>query len=208
MFQRFKNFRKLRKWYVVKLKLVDARLYFVSIFVGLLTGLVAVPYHYCLYYFFNLRSEFFASRPEWYWHISLFLFFWAVLIFVSWLVMKMPLITGGGIPQTRAAINGRITYKHPFIELVSKFFGGILSVSAGLSLGREGPSVQIGCMWDALWHAGHVFYVVNESNCLLPVPVPVLRLRLRRRWLLHCLSSNPSNVLMLPKPLLLPCWPV
>jgi hypothetical protein len=33
MFQRFKNFRKLRKWYVVKLKLVDARLYFVSIFV-------------------------------------------------------------------------------------------------------------------------------------------------------------------------------
>lgn len=51
MFQRFKNFRKLRKWYVVKLKLVDARLYFVSIFVGLLTGLVAVPYHYCLYYF-------------------------------------------------------------------------------------------------------------------------------------------------------------
>lgn len=71
MFQRFKNFRKLRKWYVVKLKLVDARLYFVSIFVGLLTGLVAVPYHYCLYYFFNLRSEFFASRPEWYWHIPL-----------------------------------------------------------------------------------------------------------------------------------------
>ena len=144
MFQRFKNFRKLRKWYVVKLKLVDARLYFVSIFVGLLTGLVAVPYHYCLYYFFNLRSEFFASRPEWYWHIPLFLFFWAILIFVSWLVMKMPLITGGGIPQTRAAINGRITYKPPFIELVSKFFGGILSVSAGLSLGREGPSVQIG----------------------------------------------------------------
>ena len=42
MFQRFKNFRKLRKWYVVKLKLVDARLYFVSIFVGLLTGLVPI----------------------------------------------------------------------------------------------------------------------------------------------------------------------
>lgn len=126
MFQRFKNFRKLRKWYVVKLKLVDARLYFVSIFVGLLTGLVAVPYHYCLYYFFNLRSEFFASRPEWYWHIPLFLFFWAVLIFVSWLVWKRPLITEEVflkhvLPSTGA------TYKHPFIELVSKFFGGILS---------------------------------------------------------------------------------
>ena len=29
---------------IVKLKLVDARLYFVSLIVGLLTGLVAVPY--------------------------------------------------------------------------------------------------------------------------------------------------------------------
>lgn len=144
MFQRFKHLKKLREWYVVKLKLVDARLYFVSIFVGLLTGLVAVPYHYCLYYIFHLRSEFFTSRPAWYWHMLLFLLFWGILVFVSWLVMKMPLITGGGIPQTRAAINGRISYKHPFIEMIAKFAGGILSFAAGLSLGREGPSVQIG----------------------------------------------------------------
>ena len=56
----------------------------------------------------------------------------------------MPLITGGGIPQTRGVINGRVDYKHPFLELVAKFVGGILALSTGLSLGREGPSVQIG----------------------------------------------------------------
>lgn len=133
-----------REWRVWKLKLIDARLYFVSIFVGLLTGLVAVPYHYLLQFFFTIRKEFFDAHPRWYWHIPLFLLLWAVLVFVAWLVKKMPLITGGGIPQTRGVINGRISYKHPFVELISKFTGGVLALSAGLSLGREGPSVQIG----------------------------------------------------------------
>ena len=44
---------KLRRWRIWKLKLIDARLYFVSIFVGLLTGLVAVPYHYLLQQLFG-----------------------------------------------------------------------------------------------------------------------------------------------------------
>lgn len=131
-------------WRITKLKLIDARLYFVSIFVGLLTGLIAVPYHYLIQFLFNLRHGFFDSHPKWYWYLPLFLLMWGVLIFVSWLVKKMPLITGGGIPQTRGVINGRITYKHPFVELISKFIGGILALSTGLSLGREGPSVQIG----------------------------------------------------------------
>lgn len=144
LWTKVKSWKTVRDWHIWKLKLVDARLYFVSMIVGLLTGLVAVPYHYLLFYFFDLRSEFFASRPAWYWHIPVFLLFWGMLMFVSWLVKKMPYITGGGIPQTRGVINGRITYKHPFIELISKFVGGILSSSAGLSLGREGPSVQIG----------------------------------------------------------------
>lgn len=144
LWTKIKNWKTVRDWHIWKLKLVDARLYFVSMFVGLLTGLVAVPYHYLLYYLLDLRSDFFASRPAWYWHIPLFLLFWGVLIFVAHLVKKMPLISGGGIPQTRGVINGRIIYKHPFKEMISKFVGGILSFSTGLSLGREGPSVQIG----------------------------------------------------------------
>ena len=46
MFEHWKSLKGVRGWYVWKLKLIDARLYFVSIFVGLLTGLIAVPYHY------------------------------------------------------------------------------------------------------------------------------------------------------------------
>lgn len=144
MFDLVNKLKDKGRWRIFKLKLIDARLYFVSIFVGLLTGLVAVPYHYLLQYFFNLRHDFFDSHLKWYWYIPLFLLMWGILVFVSWMVKKMPLITGGGIPQTRGVINGRVDYKRPFLELTAKFTGGILALSTGLSLGREGPSVQIG----------------------------------------------------------------
>jgi H+/Cl- antiporter ClcA len=127
-----------------KLKLIDARIYFVSLIVGLLTGLIIVPYHYLLQLFFNLRHDFFSASPPWYLHLLLFFSLWGVLILVSQLVKRFPIITGGGISQTRGVINGRITYKHSFKELLAKFTGGVLTLSSGLSLGREGPSVQIG----------------------------------------------------------------
>ena len=57
MFEHWKSLKGVRGWYVWKLKLIDARLYFVSIFVGLLTGLIAVPYHYLLQFFFDIRSS-------------------------------------------------------------------------------------------------------------------------------------------------------
>lgn len=129
---------------ILKLKLVDARLYFVSLIVGLLTGLVAVPYHFLLQLFFNYRKAFFTASPPWYYHIPLFLFLWCVLYFVASLVKRWPFISGGGISQTRGAINGRIEYKHSFRQLLAKFAGGVLTLSSGLSMGREGPSVQMG----------------------------------------------------------------
>lgn len=155
--QKWQEWSNLREWRIRKLKWIDARLYFVSIFVGLLTGLVAVPYHYFLFTLFDVRKAFFAAHYPWYWHVLLFLSLWGILILVAQMVKRMPLIAGGGIPQTRAAINGRIRYDHPFKELIAKFLGGILAITAGLSLGREGPSVQIGSYIGTLvarW--GHV----------------------------------------------------
>lgn len=144
-------------WRILKLKLVDARLYFVSLIVGLLTGLVAVPYHYLLQLFYNLRKDFFSSSPPLYLHILLFFTLWGILLFVAWLVRKWPLISGGGISQTRGVINGRIEYKHSFRQLLAKFVGGILTLSSGLSMGREGPSVQMGSyIGDLVGKWGHI----------------------------------------------------
>lgn len=142
---------------ILKLKLVDARLYFVSLLVGLLTGLVAVPYHYLLQLFYNYRKEFFESSPPWYLHVVAFVTLWGVLIFVSRLVKHWPYISGGGISQTRGAINGRIVYKHSLRQLLAKFVGGVLTLSSGLSMGREGPSVQMGSyIGDLVGKWGHI----------------------------------------------------
>lgn len=88
MFDFVNKLKDKGRWRIFKLKLIDARLYFVSIFVGLLTGLVAVPYHYLLQFFFNLRHDFFDAHLKWYWYIPLFLLMWGILLFVSWLVKK------------------------------------------------------------------------------------------------------------------------
>lgn len=78
-FRLIKKLKDRGRWRIFKLKLIDARLYFVSIFVGLLTGLIAVPYHYLLQFFFNLRHDFFDSHPKWYWYLPLFLLMWGFL---------------------------------------------------------------------------------------------------------------------------------
>ena len=142
---------------IVKLKLVDARLYFVSLIVGLLTGLVAVPYHYLLQLFFNMRKDFFQSSPPWYYHIVLFLALWGILCFVARMARRWTYIGGGGISQTRGVINGRIEYAHSFRQLLAKFAGGVLTLSSGLSMGREGPSVQMGSyIGDLVSKWGHI----------------------------------------------------
>lgn len=144
-------------WKILKLKLVDARLYFVSLIVGLLTGLVAVPYHYLLQLFYNYRKTFFDSSPPWYLHVLVFLALWGILMAVAWMVRRWPLIGGGGIAQTRGAINGRIVYKHSLQQLLAKFTGGVLTLSSGLSMGREGPSVQMGSyIGDLVGKWGHI----------------------------------------------------
>jgi CIC family chloride channel protein len=59
------------------------------------------------------------------------------------LVKYFPFARGSGIPQTRAAIfvnNGRISLR----TVVGKFVCCVISLGSGISLGREGPSVQIG----------------------------------------------------------------
>jgi CIC family chloride channel protein len=54
-----------------------------------------------------------------------------------------PQAHGSGIPHVEAVLRGELQ-PAPFLLIPVKFFGGLLAMGAGLALGREGPSVQMG----------------------------------------------------------------
>ncbi len=64
---------------------------------------------------------------------------------VTALLRWEPMITGSGIPQLDGEMEGYFDQCW-WRVLIAKFVGGVLSIGAGLSLGREGPSVQLGAM--------------------------------------------------------------
>ena len=64
---------------------------------------------------------------------------------VALFVYTEPYISGSGIPQVKGELMGRIKTNWLRV-LILKFFGGIMAISSGLSLGREGPSIQLGAM--------------------------------------------------------------
>ena len=72
-----------------------------------------------------------------------------ILAALAWIVGKLvkwePMISGSGIPQVEGEIAGRLSQIWKRV-LPAKFAGGFLCMLGGLSLGREGPSIQLGAM--------------------------------------------------------------
>lgn len=72
-----------------------------------------------------------------------------ILMALAWIVGRLvkwePMISGSGIPQVEGEVSGRLSQNWRRV-LPAKFAGGFLCMLGGLSLGREGPSIQLGAM--------------------------------------------------------------
>jgi H+/Cl- antiporter ClcA len=75
--------------------------------------------------------------------------------FLGWLVRKIPLISGSGIPQTELVIMGKLHISRMdwLKVLIAKFVACLVGMLGGLSLGRAAPCIQMGAATAALVNA-------------------------------------------------------
>src|SRR5699024_7642699 len=86
-------------------------------------------------------------------------------IIVSKLLKWAPLSGGSGIPQVQGEIVGAFN-QNSFRVTVSKLFGGAIASLVGLSLGREGPSIQLGAT-SAKWLSERLGNDTSDEKVLL-----------------------------------------
>ncbi len=122
------------------------KIYAYSLLTGLASGAVVVGYRNIIGWIEHLRAARLSSQSL---SPPILLFWLGACIVAGWtvslLVRRSPLIKGSGIPQVKAFLQQRLTFDWKR-ELPYKFLGGVLALGAGLSLGREGPSIQLGAL--------------------------------------------------------------
>ena len=127
------------------------RVYPRAALLGLVTGALAVAFHWCLEASTELRYGLGSGLGGGLGDAALL---WRVLLSVAWgagsaalavfLVRRFaPEAVGSGIPHLMAVFYRLRTLNWQRL-LPVKFVGGVLAIGGGLALGREGPTVQMG----------------------------------------------------------------
>ena len=122
------------------------RLTIQGIMVGIFAGLMVCLYRYLLYGSEHVLREYLSVINGNLTYTILFFVALAVMgLMVDWLTKWEVDSAGSGIPQVYAEIKGHMEANWAKV-LFSKIAAGVLTALGGLSLGPEGPSVQIGGM--------------------------------------------------------------
>lgn len=125
---------------------LSAILIFEGILVGIAGAAAVLLYRVALSYAGKWLGRillFIKGNPLW--TVGWFAILILLAALVGWLIKWEPMIAGGGIPLVKKEINGTLSGRWKRI-LPAKIAGGFLCILGGLSLGRCGPSIQLGAM--------------------------------------------------------------
>ncbi|MDO7205746.1 ClC family H(+)/Cl(-) exchange transporter [Paraclostridium bifermentans] len=115
-----------------------------SIVIGGCRGFVVSMYRLCTSYAQKISLRAYHLMSEHFIYTILGILMFAIIGYVvGYSVEKEPMISGSGIPQIEGCLKGKLNIIHSFKILKSKFINGVLAMGAGLSLGIEGPSIQL-----------------------------------------------------------------
>ncbi|MBM7642178.1 ClC family H(+)/Cl(-) exchange transporter [Streptococcus loxodontisalivarius] len=117
-----------------------------GILVGLMAGALVSAFRWLIAKLFRLfLNAYHLAQSQLAWALILLLLSLLLIYCVGVLVKSEQDIKGSGIPHVEGELMGLL---HPnwWSVLWRKFVGGVISISMGLMLGREGPSIQLGAM--------------------------------------------------------------
>ncbi|MFT4549502.1 MAG: CIC family chloride channel protein [Verrucomicrobiales bacterium] len=134
--------------------------------VGVLAGLIAVAFRVSLRGAEGLRIRLLESvGPGW----AGFFLLWVIAAVATGIAIYLvrrfsPAAGGSGIPQLKAVLLHMRRLK-PLPVILVKFVGGVLVMGAGLALGREGPTIQMGGAAGKL--VGRLFGMTRDERFIL-----------------------------------------
>ena len=114
--------------------------------VGLITGIIAVCFRGLLNFAERWRDNLFdLAHNGYWWGLPVAVLFGAIFagLGVALVPLFAPEASGSGIPHLKSVLHRLRPLRWKRV-LPVKFVGGFLAIGAGLTLGREGPTVQMG----------------------------------------------------------------
>jgi len=139
--------------------ILKSKIVWQSILVGALTGIIVVAFRICIENLFD--SVIFLTFDKRYFYLLPVITAVGGLLSGLMVCKLAPETKGSGIPYVKMSLqrSGKlIRIRTIFV----KFFAGLLAIGSGMSLGREGPSVQLGA--GAGSFVGNLFKLKNSGK--------------------------------------------
>lgn len=114
--------------------------------VGIVASVVTMTYRLFIDFFSVMRDEMLTACRESIWLILMWFILLLIIAFcVGMLMHYAPMARGSGIPQVEGELVGLFNMDW-LRTMQAKFISGLMIIGCGLSMGREGPSVQLGAL--------------------------------------------------------------